>query len=213
MKTVREHRTARASEPLTPGWVLLPAVAAPVLLIGGWTVAAALRPGHFDQVTRTISSLAASGAPNRWLMTTVFAVVGVCYLLTAWGLREAALPGRILLAVGGITTCMVAAIPLPADGPSVAHSSVASFAFLALAFWPLLARRSDPALPWALRPLVSVTASMVLFGLLVWFGVELNVGARIGLSERIAAGAQAVWPGAVAYACVAARVTFGRCQV
>ncbi len=171
-----------------------------MLLIGGWTLAAAIRSDDFDQSTRTISSLAATDAPNRWLMTTAFAVVGVCYLLTALGLRNAAVSGRLLLAVGGIATCLVAVIPLPSAGPSVAHSGVAGVAFLALAFWPLLARRSDPAAPWVLRPFVCVAASAVLFGLLVWFGVELNVGTRIGLSERIAAGAQATWPTVVAYA-------------
>ncbi|MGH3546350.1 MAG: DUF998 domain-containing protein, partial [Mycobacteriales bacterium] len=98
--------------PFTPAWTLLPAVAAPVVLIGGWTLAAAVFPGPFDQLTQTISALAARDAPNRWLMTTVLAVVGVCYLLTAWGLREAAVPGRLLLAAGGVATCVVAAVPL-----------------------------------------------------------------------------------------------------
>lgn len=184
----------------TSDWTLLPAVAAPVLLIGGWTLAAGIRPGSFNQVTGTISSLAASGAPNRWLMTAALAAVGVCYLLTAWGLREAAALGRLLLAAGGVATCAVAAIPLPAVGPSAAHSGVASGAFLALAFWPLFARRADTE-SWGLRPAVCITAAALLFGLLVWFAVSLNTGTYIGLAERVAAGAQAAWPAVVTYTC------------
>ena len=43
--------------------------AAPVLLIGGWTVAAGRQRGGFDPVVETISALAAHGADDRWLMT------------------------------------------------------------------------------------------------------------------------------------------------
>jgi len=42
-----------------PWWGVLSAAGAPVLLVGGWTVAAALQPGSFSQVTSTISALAA----------------------------------------------------------------------------------------------------------------------------------------------------------
>src|SRR6266536_1028044 len=49
-----------------PWWGVLPAAAAPVLLAGGWTVAAALQPGSFNQIADTISALAAHGAADRW---------------------------------------------------------------------------------------------------------------------------------------------------
>jgi hypothetical membrane protein len=180
---------------------VVPATAAPVLLVGGWTLAAEIWPGDYNQFSRTISGLAALGAPHRWLMTAVFAVVGVCYLLTALGLRSAAVPGRLLLAAAGVATCAVAGLPLPSEGPSVVHSSVASCAFLALAGWPLAARRNLPGSPWVLRSPVCLTAATVLFALLVWFGVALNIGTGIGLSERAAAGAQATWPAIVACGC------------
>ena len=54
---------------------MLTSAAAPVLLIGGWTLAAGLRPDRFDSVKDTISDLAAVDAPNRWVMTA--ALVGV----------------------------------------------------------------------------------------------------------------------------------------
>jgi hypothetical protein len=48
-----------------PWWGLVSSAAAPVLLVGGWTLAAGLQPGSFDAVAGTISSLAAEGAADR----------------------------------------------------------------------------------------------------------------------------------------------------
>jgi hypothetical protein len=115
----------------TPWWGLVSSAAAPVLLIGGWTVAAGRQSGGFDPVVETISALAAHGADDRWLMTTALAGLGACHLTTALALR---------------------------------------------------------------RP-VSVAAGAVLLGLVGWFFVELVADTdRVGLSERVAAGAQSLWP-------------------
>ena len=57
-----------------PWWAVVSSLAAPVLLIGGWTVAAAVQPVSFDAVVRTISELAARDTPHRWLMTSAQAV-------------------------------------------------------------------------------------------------------------------------------------------
>ena len=76
--------------------------------------------------------------------------------------------------------------------------SAAGTAFVALAAWPLLAGRtgSDPVL----SPPVSVAAGVVLMALVAWFFAELVADSgRVGLSERVAAGAQALWPAAVAW--------------
>ena len=59
------------------------AAAAPVLLVGGWTLAAARQPSSYDSRTDTISQLAAVGATDSWIMTLVFATIGVCYVLIA----------------------------------------------------------------------------------------------------------------------------------
>lgn len=178
--------------PTVPRATVLSAAAAPVLLIGGWTLAAARQPGGFDSTTETISALAASGAADRWIMTTGLAGLGACHVVTALGLRPAALPGRLVLAAGGLATVLVAAFPQPDGGSSSAHVLAAAVAFPALSVWPTLAwRRGSRRLPRG----ISIGASVVLLGLLGWFGAELHGGGtRLGLSERVLAGAQALWP-------------------
>ncbi|MGH3996894.1 MAG: DUF998 domain-containing protein, partial [Pseudonocardiaceae bacterium] len=104
-----------------PRWAVLSATCAPVLLIGGWQLAAARQTGGFDPVSQTISALAALGATDRWIMTTALAGVGVCHVITAVGLRPAAVPGRLLFATGGAATALLAAFPQPVTGDSTAH--------------------------------------------------------------------------------------------
>jgi hypothetical protein len=177
-----------------PWWGVVSAAAAPVLLIGGWTVAAGLQPGSFNAVVSTISALAARGAADRWVMTLALAGTGACYVLTGLALRLATLPGRLILMAGGVATVLVAANPQPAGGgSSLAHTSWAAVGFIALAVWPLAASRQAP--PAGLRPAGSACAGAVLAGLLLWFGVELiTAGRQVGLAERVLAGAQAAWP-------------------
>jgi hypothetical membrane protein len=186
-----------------PWWGVLSAAGAPVLLVGGWTVAAALQPGSFDQVADTISALAAYGAADRWVMTAAFFGVGACYVMTALALRPAAVPGRLFLTAGGVATMLVGANPETAGrGGSLPHTLSAAAGFIALAAWPLLSRRRGPSAAALLRPAVCVSAAAVLFALLVWFGVELSAGGTLtGLAERMLAGAQALWPLAVTLTC------------
>ena len=86
-----------------PGWGVVTSTAAPVLLIGGWTLAAALRPDPFDSVKLTISDLAALDAPNRWVMTAALVGVGVAHVGTALALHPAAPAARWLLVIIWIT--------------------------------------------------------------------------------------------------------------
>ena len=177
-----------------PWWGVASAAAAPVLLVGGWTLAAARQRGGFDPGVETISALAALDAEDRWLMTAALAGLGCCHLTTAAALRPAAPAGRLLLAAGGVGTVLVATYPLPVgDGDSPAHTAAAALAFGALAVWPALGRRRGG--PLALRPAVAGTAAATLLGLVGWFVVELvRDGDAVGFTERLAAGAQAVWP-------------------
>lgn len=185
-----------------PWWGLLSSAAAPVLMIGGWTVAAALQPGSFDQVTGTISALAGYAATDRWVMTLALAGVGICHVVTALALRPAAAPGRLALAAGGLATALVAASPLPAGGGgSVRHTIAAAIGFITLALWPVLSVRRDPSAPSVVRPAVGAGAAVVLFALLVWFGAELMGGGQVGLAERVIAGAESLWPLAVVLTC------------
>ncbi|WP_446213869.1 DUF998 domain-containing protein [Micromonospora sp. IBSANI012] len=181
-----------------PRWALLSSAAAPVLLVGGWTLAAARQPGGFDQVAGTISALAARDATDRWIMTVGLLGLGLCHCLTAAGLRPLRPAGRLLLALGGLATLAVATFPLPAQrGSSTVHGISAAVAFGALALWPALAahRRRAPAGAAALTARRGTAAAALLLALVGWFVVELTTGgARIGLAERVAAGAEALCP-------------------
>ena len=175
-----------------PRWALESAAAAPILLVGGWTIAAALQPTGYDPIRDTISALAAHGATDRWVMTVALAAVAACYLVTAAGLQPARRAGRLVLAAGGVATLAVALSPQPAHGGSVAHTIAASVAFISLAAWPVVAARRDSSAPLLRRP-VSAAATLALLSLVAWFAIELHGGQR-GLAERVAAGAQALWP-------------------
>ncbi|GAA2912291.1 DUF998 domain-containing protein [Actinoplanes cyaneus] len=178
----------------TPWWALLSSAAAPAVLIGGWTLAAQRQPEGYDSTVATISSLAAQDATDRWLMTVALLGVGVCHGVTALGLSRAAPAGRVVLGLGGLATVLVAVFPLPVAGAAPAHTVAAAVAFVALAVWPALAWRRGGHSPAALRPVVSVAAAVALLGLVAWFGGTLGSGGRVGLTERLAAGAQACWP-------------------
>jgi hypothetical membrane protein len=178
-----------------PWWAVASALLAPVLLVGGWTVAADRQPAGYSAVGDTISALAARGAVDRWVMTAAFAGVGICNVLTAVGLRPAGAAGRLLLAIGGVATLLVALFPQPRLGTSDAHGAVAGVSSLSLALWPALAWRRDGPAPWTLRPVASAIVAALLLGLVGWFAVELlSTAGRIGLSERTASAAQALWP-------------------
>ncbi|MFN2494793.1 MAG: DUF998 domain-containing protein [Pseudonocardiaceae bacterium] len=171
---------------------MLSASCAPVLLIGGWELAAARQPGGFDPVAATISALAAHGAADRWIMTTGLAGVGLCHVITALGLRSAAVPGRLLLAAGGAASVAVATFPQPVTGDSTAHVLAASITFPALSLWPALAWQRGAGPPGRVG---SLAAASGLLGLLGWFGFEFfREGALIGLTERVLAGTQSLWP-------------------
>jgi hypothetical membrane protein len=181
------------------------AVASPVLLIGGWTVAAKLQPPSFNQVADTVSALAAIGAADRWVMTLVFVVVGLCYIVTAVALRPAAPAGRLVLIAGAVAGMLVAAYPEHPGSGSVPHALWAAVGFAGLASWPAWAGRRGPSIPWALRSATCSGAIAVQFTVMAWFVAELITGAgQVGLAERTAGAAQAIWPLVVVLSCRAA---------
>jgi hypothetical protein len=72
---------------------------------------------------------------------------------------------------------------------------------VALATWPALSGLpTPPAGRWA---------AVVLLGLLGWLGVQLGRGEDLGLAERVAAAAQALWPLVVTVALRRARQALG----
>ncbi|QMU77780.1 DUF998 domain-containing protein [Streptacidiphilus sp. PB12-B1b] len=194
---------------IVPWWALLSAATAPVLLIVGWVVAATLQTQGYDPVHQTISTLASLGATDRWVMTLALFALGACHMVTALGLRAAALTGRITLACGGAASIAVALNPEPPRGPSAQHTAATAVGFSLLAAWPLLAVRLDPATPWPLRPVASLLASAAMFCCAGWFMVEMWDHGPAGTVERILTTGQSIWPLVVAGACAlaAARVT------
>jgi hypothetical membrane protein len=165
---------------------MVSASVAPVALIGGWTLAASRQGPGYNAVRDTISALAARDATDAWVMTTGLAVLGACHVATAIGLTEAGTPARVLLGVGGAATMAVAALPQPSTG----HVPAAAVGFIALAVWPAAARVPQRS--------IALGASAGLVALLGWLAIELRGGSLLGLSERVLAGAQSLWPLAVA---------------
>jgi hypothetical membrane protein len=185
-----------------PWWGVVSAAAAPVLMVGGWTIAADLQP-RFDPVADTVSALAAQGATDRWVMTLTFLVVGICYVITALALRPAGTPGRLILIMGAVAGMLVAANPLrTGDLYPWGHIFWASIGIVGVTTWPAGAWRRGPAVPWGLRPAVAAVAVTVLLALVAWFVAELVTGSRqAGLAERLAGCAQAIWLLAVVLSC------------
>lgn len=188
--------------PIVPRWVLFSSGCAPVLLIAGWLVAASLEGAGYDPVTQTISVLAAYGAAGFWVMTGAFFALGVCHLLTAWGLRAAAAAGRVALAGGGVAALVVALIPAPSSGGSLRHGSVAVVGFVLLAVWPVLAADGSGTAPWALRPAPSWVATAVMVAGAVWFLIEMHRQGAAGVAERVVTAVQSVWPFVAVASCL-----------
>jgi hypothetical membrane protein len=162
-------------------WAWISAVAAPIFLIGGWSLAQTRQPESYDAVRDTISALAARGANDRWIMTAALAGLGASYVITAAGFCTLGRAGRTVLAVGGAATIAVAASPQP----STAHVPAAAIGFVALAIWPFALGNRVRSARW-----VAVT----LLALLAWFGIALAAASLVGLSERALAGAEALTP-------------------
>lgn len=185
-----------------PLWALVSSGCAPVLLITGWAVAGHLEGSAYDPVTQTISVLAAYGAPGFWVMTSAFLGLGVCHLVTAWGLRAAVSAGRLALAGGGVAALLVALVPAPSSGGSLRHGSLALAGFTLLAVWPVLAARKDPAAPWGLRPVPALAATLMMGAGAIWFLVEINRHGPSGVAERLVTCVQSIWPLVVVASCL-----------
>ena len=185
-----------------PWWGLASSAVAPVLMVGGWTVAARLQSTPFDPVSGTVSELMAAGATDRWVMTTVFLVVGVCYIVTGAALRPARLTGRVILITGAAAGMMVAANPQPAVGVSVPHTVWAALGLAGLAAWPAWAWRRGPSVPWGLRRSACIFAVGSQLILLAWFLAEIFMRAgQMGLAERAVGVDQVLCPLAVVLSC------------
>ncbi|MFD9031340.1 DUF998 domain-containing protein [Streptomyces sp. NPDC059567] len=188
-----------------PRWALISSGCAPVLLAGGWMISADMEGPAYDPATQTISVLAAYGAEGFWVMTGALLALGACHLLTAWGLRPAALAGRVALAAGGVTAFVVAVLPAPSSGGSLRHGSVAAVGFVLLAAWPVLAAVRGRTAPWGLRPAPALAATALMGLGAAWFLVEINRHGPAGVAERLVTCMQSVWPFVVVASCLVHR--------
>jgi hypothetical membrane protein len=186
-----------------PWWGVLSAAVTPVLLIGGWTVAAHLQAQPFDPVRQSVSTLAGHGATDSWVMTLTLIAVAICYFTTALALRPAARTGRLVLIAAAMAGILVALSPVAAPGGfSLSHAVWSAVGFALLAAWPLGAYRSGPAVPWGLRVTPTFGAVFIIVVLTGWFLVELVTGGgELGLAERVLGIAQATWPLLVVISC------------
>jgi hypothetical membrane protein len=184
-----------------PWWGVLSAAAALVFLLAGCTLATALQPSSFNWLASTVSTLTERGAADPWVTTAAFAVTGACVMATALALRPAATPGRLILAVAGAASVLVAANPEHAGG-SLTHGLWAAVTFTALIAWPTGAWRRGPSVPWGLRSAVSAAAVGTLLALLAWYLTEvITKGGMTGLAERLMGLAEVGWPLAVVSSC------------
>jgi len=188
---------------VVPWWGVVSSAAAPVVLVGGWTVAARLQQRPFDPVSEMVSEMMAVGATDRWVMTAVLLAVGICYIVTGAALRPAAGAGRLVLIAGSAAGMLVAVNPEPATGASVPHTIWAVLGFAGLAAWPAWAWRRGSPVPWGLRPGVCFAAIAVELLLLGWFVAELITGGgQVGLAELAVGVDQALWLLAVVLSCL-----------
>jgi hypothetical membrane protein len=185
-----------------PRWALLSSGCAPVVLVGGWTIAGALQQRSYNPVRQTISVLAAYGADYRWLMTGVMIAVGVCYAATAVALRSVAFAGRIALASGGAASVLVALFPEPTHGTTDRHTAAAALGVVALAAWPRLAADSDRTKPVVLRTWLSSLVSALMLLCALWFLFELRGAGAAGAAERVVTAVESLWPLVVVAACL-----------
>jgi len=184
-----------------PWWGVVSSAMAPLLLVGGGTVATHLQSASFDPVADTVSALAAVGAADRWVMTLTFLLVAVCDIVTAAALRPAGMLGRLILGTGAVAGILVALNPDHVGG-SVTHAIWASIGVAGMALWAAGAWRRGPSVPWGLRPAVCACTVVIMLALTAWFGAELVTGAgQAGLAERTVGLAQALWPLAVVLSC------------
>ncbi len=181
--------------PTVPWWAVVSAVLAPIALTGGYLYAGSLVRG-FDPIRSTISDLAATGAPHRWVMTLALVVTGLAHIVTAVGLRPADVAGRLLLGLGGGATLLVAWIPNTSVGHNVVGHMIAAYlTFAALSVWPAVIARNVPEPPLVLRRRFGEATALVLLILVLVTVADIIVGgATLGLRERILASAQALVP-------------------
>src|SRR5699024_437992 len=126
-------------------WAVWSAALTPVVLVGGWLIAAAVQPPGYDPVQETISVLAGDGAAHRWIMTLALFLVAIGYLLTAAGLRAVHPAARTVLLATSIAGFGVALFPQPPTGSAFDHMAFAVTGAALLLIWPFMMAFTRPS--------------------------------------------------------------------
>lgn len=149
----------------------------------------------FSPMQQTLSSLAARNAPTRDMMTVVILIIAVCQLVTAYGFKSAAKPGRLVLGIGGLGVIGVAAFPVPhvlAD--SNWHTFMAGVVLVSLCLWPVFSISKHHQAPWVLTAKGAWTATVVLAIVgLIFLAAWWTDSYWMGLLERTLIFSQIVW--------------------
>lgn len=155
-------------------------VVGPVAFVAAWAVGGERTP-EYSPVHDAISRLAEVGAPARPLMTAGFVAFGLAVPAFAAGARHRLGPASAAaLAVAGIATLGVAALPLEAGVDDTPHAVAATIGYAGMAAAPLLVRgrsRGDLA--------VGVLAAASL--------VATAAGPAHGLFQRLGLGLVDAW--------------------
>jgi hypothetical protein len=197
-------RPAALSRTFTPdrpvsGWVLASTALLPVLLTAGWLIADVRQPASYNPVRQTVSVMSGHAGTDRWIVTGALYLVGVCYLVAAYGLTAVGVAPRVGLVVAGAAAIGVASSPQPVQGSSTSHVVFTGIGAVTIAIWPVLvARRGSPALG-AVGMRTSIVASAVSMVLFCWMAMEVR-GTALGLAERVTSSLQICWPFVIALA-------------
>lgn len=182
---------------------LVAATVGPVQSVLGWVIAGALWPGY-DPIRKTISDLAADDSPVQAIQTSFFVLGGTLSLVAAIYARSFALPGRIVIFIGGLATFGFAYFTTPSqDGHSDWHRIFAIISFVLFSAWPLFSMRLDKRYPWALRPAGAILATLGFTVISIWFLLTWTdpAATNVGLVERVIATAQTTYLSAVIWIC------------
>lgn len=175
----------------------------PVQSVLGWVIAGSLWPGY-DPIRKTISDLAADDSPVQWIQSSFFVLGGTLSLLAAIYARSLAMPGRVVIFLGGLATYGFTYFTTPSqDGHSDMHRYFAIASFVLFSAWPIFSMRLNKQYPWVLRPTGAVVATLGFTLISLWFlSTWTNPDANnVGLVERVIATAQTGYLSAVIWIC------------
>jgi hypothetical membrane protein len=182
---------------------IIAATIGPVQSVLGWVIAGALWEGY-DPIRKTISDLAADDSPVQGIQTSFFVLGGVLSLVAAVYSRTLAMPGRVVIFLGGLATFGFAYFTTPSqDGYSDMHRIFAIASFVLFSAWPLFSMRTTAEYPWVLRPAGAILATIGFTIISLWFlSTWTNPDAtNVGLVERVIATAQTGYLSAVIWIC------------